>query len=234
MVAHVPRASAPSTPDAEWNKPFWAAVEALELKNFMGERPAHFPRVQARLAYDDEGIQGIFQVEDRWVRAVAAKNQDSVCRDSCVEFFFVTGEDLGRGYFNLEMNCGGVFLFHWQRERGRELRILTEEECARLVVVSTLPRRVTPEIAEPTTWRVEFRIPYPVLENHAEVTRPAPGVVWRANLYKCGNDTSHPHWLTWAPVDFPKPQFHLPEFFGALEFVGDSRAEKRGASRASS
>ena len=75
-----------------------------------------------------------------------------------------------------------------------------------------------PEIAEPTTWCVEFRIPLSLLEGQTTVTKPGPGVSWRANFYKCGDKTSHPHWLTWAPVGFPKPHFHLPEFFGTLEF----------------
>ncbi len=25
-------------------------------------------------------------------------------------------------------------------------------------------------------------------------------------------------WLTWAPVDYPEPKFHLPDFFGRLDF----------------
>ena len=41
---------------------------------------------------------------------------------------------------------------------------------------------------------------------------------WRANFYKCADRTSHPHCLTWAPVDFPVPNFHLPRSFGVLEF----------------
>jgi len=43
-------------------------------------------------------------------------------------------------------------------------------------------------------------------------------VTWRANFYKCADSTSHPHWLTWSPVDHPTPHFHLPAFFGTLEF----------------
>nr|WP_319490879.1 carbohydrate-binding family 9-like protein [uncultured Desulfobacter sp.] len=27
-----------------------------------------------------------------------------------------------------------------------------------------------------------------------------------------------PHWLIWAPVDFPTPDFHQPQAFGALCF----------------
>lgn len=219
MIYRVARASTSSVFDADWRRPVWAAAETLELKHHMGERPAHFPKTQARLVYDAEAIQGIFRVEDRWVRAVAEKNQDNVCRDSCVEFFFTTGADLGRGYFNFEINCGGVFLFRWQRAQGREARALTEEECGRIAVGSTLPRRVTPEIAAPTTWQIAFRVPFDILERYSEVSRPARGATWRANFYKCGSDTSRPHWLTWAPVDFPKPQFHLPEFFGELAFA---------------
>lgn len=51
-----------------------------------------------------------------------------------------------------------------------------------------------------------------------EVDKPAPGTRWRANFYKCADKTSHPHWLTWAPVDYPKPKFHLSGFLGWIEF----------------
>jgi len=51
------------------------------------------------------------------------------------------------------------------------------------------------------------------------VANPAPGVAWRANLNKCADGMSHPHWLTWAPVGVPRPDLHRPEFFGILEFT---------------
>ena len=38
---------------------------------------------------------------------------------------------------------------------------------------------------------------------------PVPGDRWRANFYKCGDETSHPHWASWSPVgrlDFHRPQ----------------------------
>ena len=34
----------------------------------------------------------------------------------------------------------------------------------------------------------------------------------------CADRSSHPHWLTWAPVDCPQPDFHRKEFYGTLEF----------------
>lgn len=39
-----------------------------------------------------------------------------------------------------------------------------------------------------------------------------------ASLRAGGDNTSHPHWLTWAPVPSPRPDFHTPRSFGTLEF----------------
>jgi hypothetical protein len=57
-----------------------------------------------------------------------------------------------------------------------------------------------------------------MLTNYSMIQQPKSGVRWKANFYKCADKTSHPHWLTWSPVDYPTPKFHLPQFFGTLEF----------------
>ncbi len=86
-------------------------------------------------------------------------------------------------------------------------------------VAHTLPARVDPELDGPVTWQVGYRIPWRMLRAYAAVTPPAPGVLWRANFYKCADSSSHPHWLTWAPIEWPKPDFHRKEFFGTLAFA---------------
>ena len=43
---------------------------------------------------------------------------------------------------------------------------------------------------------VEFSIPFAVLEEYIGPLGAAAGQVWRANFYKCGSETSHPHWLS--------------------------------------
>ena len=80
------------------------------------------------------------------------------------------------------------------------------------------PSRIEPELMEPTTWEVGYRVPWKMLQAYAPVVPPAPGALWRANFYKCADASSHPHWLTWAPVRLPQPDFHRKEFFGFLEF----------------
>ena len=97
----VQKLSDPPEINAVWDKKPWKDIEPLQIQHFMGDRPDHFPFTQAKVAYDNTAIYVIFRVEDRYVRAVAEKNQGPVYMDSCVEFFFTPGTDTEKGYFNL-------------------------------------------------------------------------------------------------------------------------------------
>jgi hypothetical protein len=57
-----------------------------------------------------------------------------------------------------------------------------------------------------------------MINKYIKIDQPAKGVQWRANFFKCADKTSHPHWLTWNQVVNPVPKFHMPEYFGILEF----------------
>jgi hypothetical protein len=218
-VYRVERLKAPLTINAKWDKPAWQKIAPIELTRFMGKRPSHFPHTQARLAYDQQALYVIFRVEDQYVRAATREHQGSVCQDSCVEFFFTPGPDSSAGYFNLEMNCGGTMLFNFQLIPWKNAVAIKPSDLERIEVAHTMPRIVDSEIAEQTTWTVEYRVPFDLLTAYCPTAqKPSPGVTWRANLYKCADATSHPHWLTWAPVDNPTPNFHMPKFFGRLSF----------------
>jgi len=204
--------------NAVWDKAPWTSIRSIELTHHMGERPEHFPLTEAKIAYDNLAIYVIFRVKDQYVKAVHSNHQDPVYKDSCVEFFFSPQENSENGYFNLEMNCGGTMLFHHQTAPRTNQVQIVEEDIQQVEVASSLPRIVDPEIEEETTWIVEYRIPFSVLASYRDFPVPEQGTTWRANLYKCADETSHPHWLTWAPIDLPAPDFHQPDFFGYLEF----------------
>ncbi len=221
-VGGIARLSAPPPDDPDvlgnWDRPPWRAVPELVLAHHMGAPPRHRPRTAAKLGWDDQALYVLFRVEDAYVRAVARRHQDSVCRDSCVEFFFAPGADVAQGYFNLEINCGGTVLFHFQTMPRQNNIQLPPRALKQLTIRRTLPARVDPEIREPVTWLVECRVPFEVLAPYGAWTRPEPGTRWRGNLYKCADATSEPHWLTWSPMVWPRPNFHLPEQFGVLTF----------------
>ena len=214
----VTRLSTPPEINAIWDKKPWSDIKPVQLALYMGDKPDHFPYTQAKMAYDDQAVYIIFRVEDRYVKAVHNQNQDPVCKDSCVEFFFSPENNIKDGYFNLEMNCGGTMLFNHQIKRQTDVVLIRDSDIQKIKVAHSLPQIIEQEIDKKTTWVVEYRIPFSILSSYQIFTKPKTGTVWKANFYKCGDRTSHPHWLTWAPVDYPKPNFHLPEYFGTLEF----------------
>ena len=221
MIKHrVPKLSSPPVIDGKWDKAPWNAIAPLNVDQVFGKKPPeHHPAVQARIAYDFEAVYVTFRVEDRYVRAVAANHQGDVWRDSCAEFFFVPGTDISKGYFNLEMNCGGTMLFHFQPVPKQNVVSVRPEDVDRVTVAHSMPRIVQPEMANPVTWTLEYRLPVNILEKYSPVAQPAPGVTWRANFFKCADDSSHPHWLTWSPVDPSPLGFHRPDRFGELAFA---------------
>jgi hypothetical protein len=210
-------------PDGNWNKQQYARTKVLNLGNFMGEKPRHFPQVEARLVYDDNSIYVIFKTDDNYVKAVHDEYDSLVCQDSCVEFFFTPSGDVNEGYFSIEINCCGTMLFRHQKLRGIEQIAIDLSDARKLELFSTFKSKIDPEITQPTQWFIEFKIPHEVLKKYAPFTKPGPGVKWFANFYKCADNTSHPHWLTWSKIDKPMPDFHRPEYFGILEFTGETR-----------
>lgn len=203
-----------------WNEPPWRAVPALEIAFFRPEGKGHRPRTLCKLLHSPHRLHGLFKVDDRYVRCVHRGFQAEVYKDSCVELFVQPKSE--RGYFNFEFNCGGALLASYVTDparvdgRVRGFTPLALEEMKEIRLCHSLPRIVDPEIRERLTWYLGFSIPFALLEAYVGQLGKIAGQVWRANLYKCGNDTSHPHWASWAPLD--DRNFHAPANFGKIRF----------------
>jgi len=205
--------------NGRWDHGVWADVPVLEIAHFLPESTAHRPETRARLLYDDDTVYGIFHVRDRYVRCVHTEFQSCVCHDSCVEFFF--RPEGAAGYFNFEFNCGGTMLCYYIVDPTRngngfaDYQALTEADARAVRIFHSLPTIVEPERSENTIWTLEFAIPRAVLALYCgESLRFLAGQRWRGNLYKCGDQTSHPHWASWAPLT--EKNFHRPDCFGSL------------------
>jgi hypothetical protein len=210
--------------DAAWDHAQWARALPVNISEFRPEGSDHRPRIQVRLLWNSFNIYGIFRVEDRYVRSVHTRYGDPVYRDSCVEFFVAPRtrpNNPDGGYFNFEWNAGGALLASHvtdpSRIPTRELRAaapLSAEEARQVLVRSSLPRTVDPEIAEPLTWTLAFSVSFALLERYAGPLDVCAGSLWRCNFYKCADATSHPHWASWTAL--PERNFHLPDCFGEL------------------
>ena len=203
-----------------WDGAIWRQAQPLAVDCFRPEGSDHRPRTQCKLLYDEQKIYGIFRVEDQYVRCNHTPFQSDAWKDSCVEFF-VQPKD-SSGYFNFEFNCGGALLASYVTDPTRvegclkEFTPLTPHDDGQIRRFASLPAVVEPEVSTPIVWYLEFCIPLSVLEKHVGPLRKIKGQVWRANFYKCGNETSHPHWASWSPL--AARNFHDPASFGKLTF----------------
>lgn len=177
------------------------------------ESSPHPPETRFYMLHDNEALSVLFRVKDAHVRSVQTDYQGPVYTDSCVELFVqpVTG----KGYFNVEINAGGTLLLTYIEDPTRvpggfaKFTRVAQAWGRRVQIRSSLPPVVEPERA--ADWSLRYRIPFALFEHYAG---PLTETAWRGNLYKCGDETSHPHWLAWSPVS--ALNFHLPECFGAL------------------
>jgi hypothetical protein len=220
-IYRVRRAAESPSFTGNWSQGVWAEAEPLRVDCFHPAGSEHRPVTEARLLFDAAHLYVFFRVQDRYVRAVADGFQGRVWTDSCVEAFLQPRED--KGYFNFEMNCGGTLLLSYIKDPRRtpegfaDFTPVSAEQTEGMHVYHSLPSRVDPEIEEPVEWRLEYGIPLSLFEAYIG-ERPSPaGERWRGNFYKCGDETSHPHWASWSPIG-EELNFHCPEHFGLLEF----------------
>ena len=206
--------------DADWNSGSWKDANIADISLFRPESSEHHPETELKLLYDSKGLYGCFYVKDNYIRSVGTGYQAPVCQDSCVELFLQPKPD--KGYLNFEFNCGGAILTYYITDPTRTAtgfktyRILKDSELDTIKISHSMPKTVDPEITDATEWKLSFFIPFKLLSGYVGDLGVIEGSQWRANFYKCGDKTSHPHWASWNPLT--ATNFHLPECFGTVEF----------------
>jgi len=213
---------AASTPDI--TKPFdssdWQNANAIVLKNRRPETGEYHPHVEFRLQYDDKGFYGLYEATDRAIRCVQETFNSSVCNDSCLEFFIQPAGD--HGYINFEINaCGVMLAMHiLDPERTahgfKDYRYLTAGEVSGMKIFHTLPDRLESEITTETTYRLGWFIPFDLFKQVMGIEAPETGDIWKGNVFKCGDETSLPHHISWTELG--ELNFHTPQYFGEMIF----------------
>lgn len=173
---------------------------------------AYAPRVQFRMFHTGERLMLRFDVAEQYTAARVTQDNGEVWTDSCVEFFIKLDDT---GYYNFETTCIGRMLLGFRQSR-------TEAVHASAQVLATIHRQATlgsepfEEREGDNRWSLTLGIPAGALFAHKLKTWD--GVQATMNLYKCGDKLSHPHFLSWKPIDTPTPDFHRPEFFTPVDF----------------
>lgn len=177
----------------------------VDSLNWPDQFPYH-PLTVVSLGHDGKRIFVDFFVRCNYLRAVNTENNSPVHEDSCVEFF-VAPE--GRApYINFEFNCIGT-LHAGRRTDRHNVTELTDEELASVERFASCGKRPFQELEGLFSWNLIYAIPFELLGIEWE-NKP---ITLMGNFYKCADKTADPHFLSWAPIDTPQPDFHRPEFF---------------------
>lgn len=188
-------------------------IEPLQLEIVNWKEFPYKPSVSVRIAYNENELFLRYRVKEQSVKAEITISNGRVWTDSCVEFFLSPeGND---EYYNLEMNCIGTILLGF-RKKGEPAIHATDMQIATIRRISTLGDSPFAERNEPTEWQITVAIPWEVFFKHT--LQPIQGSKMRGNFYKCGDELSVPHFVSWTKIKTEKPSFHHPEFFGGLEF----------------
>ena len=194
----------------------------IDCVNWSDSFPAH-PTTVLHLAHTGTMLFVCFDVEGRGLRAMHTCDLEHVNEDSCVEFF-VTNADQSR-YFNFEFNCIGVCNASHRISKPEDVHRLTPDELHSILRYSSVNSAPQPQSTHPLSapfdlrdgdycWSLTVGIPLSLLDiTPTMLNQP---VILCGNFYKCGDLTSEPHYLSWVPVTFEHPNFHLPAFFGNL------------------
>lgn len=165
------------------------------------------PEVFFSIAYSGTGIFIRFSVFEKSIRAATNEINGPVWEDSCVEFF-ISFDDTG--YYNFEFNCIGTPFAAFGTDRNN--RFLISEDFMRDIRSHCKMHQEREGFA----WEIAVRIPISSFAFHK--LGNLRGRTAKGNFYKCGDKLPDPHFICWNEIQAPSPDFHLPQYFGVLNF----------------
>lgn len=181
---------------------------SVESLNWPEEFP-YRPLTVVSAAHSGKHIFLDFFIRCNYLRAENYTPNSPVSEDSCVEFFVSTPGN-PEAYWSFCFNCIGTIRAKW-RDRDN-CRFLSTDELSRIKVHASVGNRPFQEVEGSFIWSVTVAIPVDLLG----ISYDGEPVGLRANFNKCASSTSQPHYLSWAPIDSPHPDFHRPDCFAPL------------------
>lgn len=184
--------------DISINSSCWDKAEKISLDWSWGIKA---PKTSAYMLYGDKGISIKFETEENPVTVNYLSNNDPVNRDSCVEFFVSSDMENDETYLNFEMNAKGIL--HLQYGIVGERQNICDVDFNIFNIETKLLN---------SGWILKIYIPFDFLNKYFKNISGA----LRGNLYKCGDRTEKPHYLSWSPIETLKPNFHNTKSFGKI------------------
>ena len=186
------------------------AAEQIACCNWAEEYP-YAPNVAFKMFHTGEKLYVRFDVEEGYTAARVAADNGEVWTDSCCEFFLSLD---GEAYYNIETTCIGKMLIGY-RAKGQEAIHADESVLSQVERIPSLGTEPFEERVGENKWSLIIGLPTSIMHQHD--IKSWDGLKLKVNLYKCGDNLSKPHYLSWQPITLPQPCFHCPEFFTTIE-----------------
>lgn len=187
------------------------SFEYVDMLNWPVQFP-YKPDCRFKIARSINSLFIHFKVKENNIRATCETNHEPVWEDSCVEFFCqLPGQ---KYYFNFEFNCIGTCLATNRLSRTEDIILFESEDMDLIKRFSSLGIKPFEEKTGNFEWKLTVEIPFSLIGIQID---ELPTAI-KANFYKCGDETSVPHYLSWNNITRKEPDFHQPEFFGELIF----------------
>lgn len=161
------------------------------------------PQTTFVLAHTEEMLYVRYEVKGEVPLATKTHDLELVNEDACVEIFI--GDADNTHYWNFEFNPAGVCNASHRRERKVDVVRLNADQLASI-------QRYGHQYCA-AHWTLLIGIPLALID--LDLTKEQSR---RANLYKCGDKTAMKHYASWNAIEAPTPAFHLPEYFGEIQF----------------
>jgi hypothetical protein len=185
-------------------------ADKIDTLNWSEQYPAA-PETNFTLAHTDEMLYVRFEVKGEVPLATKTNDLELVNEDACVEMFMGNADNTR--YWNFEFNPAGVCNASCRKERKVDVVRLNPEQLASIQRYSPAPITPLEGELEGASWSLLVGIPLALIELDLRNEH-----VRRANFYKCGDKTAVKHYASWNPIEAPAPAFHLPEYFGEVQF----------------
>lgn len=174
----------------------------IDTLNWVEQYPAA-PDTSFTLAHTDQMFYVRYEVKGEVPLSTKTNDLELVNEDACVEIFIADADNTH--YWNFEFNPAGVCNASHRKERKVDVVRLNAEQLQSI-------QRYSQQLCA-AHWTLLIGIPLALID--LDLTRERTR---RANLYKCGDKTAMKHYASWNAITAPAPAFHLPEFFGEIQF----------------
>lgn len=170
------------------------------------------PKARASLRFlKEQGFQVTMRCWESPPKAIHNQPDSPVYQDSCLECFLNFYPEDGNRYLNFEVNSNGTMLC--QAGENKTDRIFIRDLDLPQPKVETLIEETS---TQAPFWQISYLIPYSLIKAIYGKAEFLPGQIIKGNFYKCGDLTQSAHYGCWSKIQYPKPNFHLPEFFGSM------------------